>query len=205
MPRILEKKERSLGVKLSIRGTRCLSPKCALTRKPHRPGQHGKKYRRKLSEFGSQLQEKQKVKFAYGLSEKQLKDVFVGESTKSESIIRGIIEALECRLDNVVVGLGFADSRSVARQVISHGHFLVNGKKAATASYRLRVGDVVSVKPSSLTNPNFRDLQEKLKNHEAPEWLSLDKEKLTGKVEFLPREVEFPFDINLVVDYYSKK
>ncbi len=205
MPRVLEKKERSLGLKLSIRGERCLSPKCAFIRKPHRPGQHGKKYRRKLSEFGMQLQEKQKVKFSYGLSEKELRRVFEGAAEKSESVIKNIAEALENRLDNVVMRLGFAESRSIARQLVSHGHILVNGRRVTIPSYRLKVGDVITVRSTSRSNPLFQELPSKLKNYDVPDWLSLDKETPSGKVEALPRNIELPSDINLVVDYYSKK
>ncbi|MBI2012911.1 MAG: 30S ribosomal protein S4 [Candidatus Colwellbacteria bacterium] len=205
MPRVLEKKERSLGIKLSIRGERCNSPKCASIRKPYRPGQHGKKFRRRMSEFGIQLKEKQKIKFSYDLSDKQLKKIFQDAAGKGSSSIEVIIEALENRLDNIVMRLGFAESRSVARQLVNHGHILVNSRRAATGSYRLHAGDTVSIKPRSRHLPLFEELTEKLKGQEVPSWLSLDKENLVGKMESLPRQVELPFDLNLVVDYYSKK
>ncbi len=205
MPRVLEKKERSLGIKLSIRGERCLSPKCAFIRKPYRPGQHGKKFRRRMSEFGTQLKEKQKIKFSYNLSDKQLKKIFADAAEKGSSSIEAITEALENRLDNVVMRLGFAESRSIARQLVNHGHILVNGRKAATPSYRLKVGDAVSIKPRSRNLPLFGELGEKLKKQELPSWLTLDRENLVGKIEALPRQVELPFDLNSVVDYYSKK
>lgn len=205
MPRVLEKKERSLGIKLSIRGDRCLSPKCALIRKPYRPGQHGKKFRRRTSEFGAQLKEKQKIKFSYSLSDKQLKKIFQDAAEKRDSSIEEITEALENRLDNVVMRLGFAESRSVARQIVNHGHILVNDRKAATGSYRLKIGDTVKIKPRSQNLPPFQELAEKLKKQEPPSWLTLNKEDLVGKVENLPRQIELPFDLNLVVDYYSKK
>lgn len=204
MPRVLEKKERSLGIKLSIRGERCLSPKCAFIRKPYRPGQHGKRFRRRMSEFGNQLKEKQKVKFSYNLSDKQLKKVFQSAAEAGDSSIEEIVEALENRLDNIVMRLGFAESRSIARQIVNHGHILVNNKKAATGSYRLKVGDTVSIKPRSQKLLLFQELADKLKKQELPSWLTLDRENLVGRMEALPRQVELPFDLNLVVDHYSK-
>lgn len=204
MARVLEKKERSLGVKLSIRGERCLSPKCAFIRKPYRPGQHGKRFRRRMSEFGNQLKEKQRIKFSYNLSDRQLKKVFQDAAGKRDSSIEEITEALENRLENIIMRLGFAESRSIARQIVNHGHILVNGRKAKTGSYRLKVGDTVSIKPRSQKLPLFQELVGKVKNQELPSWLTLDKENLIGRMEALPRQVEMPFDLNLVVDYYSK-
>jgi small subunit ribosomal protein S4 len=204
MPRVLEKRERRLGTKLYIRGDRSDSPKRALVRKPYPPGQHGKRFH-KTSEFGNQLQEKQKVKFSYGLTDKQLKRVFKGAASKPDSTIELVAQMLECRLDNVVMRLGFVQSRSIARQVVSHGHFLVNNKKVTTPSYQTKVGDVVSISKSALNNPMFRELKDTLKNYSSPSWLSIDKEKMEGKIESFPSGVDFPFNINLVVDYYSKK
>jgi len=205
MPRILEKKERSLGTKLSIRGDRASSPKSALTRKPYKPGQHGKKFS-KLSEFGTQLQEKQKIKFTYGVKEKQLKSIFESAANQTHaSAIDVITASLESRLDNVVVRLGFAPSRSIARQLVSHGHILVNGEKITTASYRVKPGKTITINDSSKTMQVFEDIKNRLKNYDAPSWLSLNKDTLQGKMESEPRNVNFPFNINLVVDYYSKK
>lgn len=158
-----------------------------------------------MSEFGTQLKEKQKIKFSYNLSDKQLKKIFADAAEKGSSSIEAITEALENRLDNVVMRLGFAESRSIARQLVNHGHILVNGRKAATPSYRLKVGDAVSIKPRSRNLPLFGELGEKLKKQELPSWLTLDRENLVGKIEALPRQVELPFDLNSVVDYYSKK
>src|SRR3989338_2611737 len=204
MPRVLEKRERSLGTKLSIRGERCNSPKCALIRKPHRPGQHGKSYRRRTSDYGAQLKEKQKIQASYGLTNKQLAHLLEEAAKKPESTVLAITRSLETRLDNVVMRLGLAPSRSVARQLVSHGHFLVNGKKMNTPSYRVRASDSITIKPTSKTIVWFSNLKEELKNYEVPAWLSLNKENLDGKVESLPLETVFPFDINSVVDYYSR-
>ncbi|MBI2011104.1 MAG: 30S ribosomal protein S4 [Candidatus Colwellbacteria bacterium] len=204
MPRVLEKRERSLGVKLSIRGERASSPKSALLRKPYRPGQHGKRFSRRPSDYGVQLKEKQKIQASYGLTNKQLARLFEEAAKRPESTVLAITQALETRLDNVITRLGFAPSRSVARQLVSHGHFLVNNKKMTTPSYRVKAGDVITIKPTSKSIALFTVLPEELKSFEVPSWLSLDKEKLEGRVESLPLEVSFPFDINLVVDYYSR-
>ncbi len=205
MPRVLEKRERSLGVKLSIRGERCDSPKCALVRRPQRPGQHGKRYRRNLSDFGVQLQEKQKLRFSYGLTNRELGQLLkrVTEKTKSETP-EGLLEALEKRLDNVVYRLGFVSSRSVARHLVGHGHFTVNGKRVTTPSYQVRPGDKVAVREASRASQYFQSLPEKLVNYETMPWLTLKKETLEGEMVGKPVGVELPADVSLVVDYYSK-
>ncbi len=205
MPRVLEKKERSLGVKLSIRSERCDSPKCALIRKPHKPGMHGKRYRN-LSDFGIQLQEKQKLRLSYGLTDKDLGKLLKKVVKKSSQLTpQALVEALESRLDNVVYRLGFAPSRSVARQLVSHGHFVVNGRRVTVPSYRLRPGDTVAIRPASKDIAYFQSLTEKLKNYEPSPWLSLSHEDLTGKMLSHPKEVDLPVDVGLVVDYYSNK
>jgi len=205
MARVREKRERSLGTKLSIKGDRANSPKSAMTRKPYKPGQHGKRFS-KLSEFGVQLKEKQKIKFSYGVTDRQLKRIFQSAAGDKEvSAIENVTRALESRLDNVVMRLGFVQSRTIARHLVSHGHFLVNGKKATTASYRVKPGDVIKIKDSSKNMSVFEDLKTKLKNYVTPTWLSVSPETLEGKVESEPKDVDFPFNINLVVDYYSKK
>lgn len=202
MERILEKKERSLGVKLSIKGDRCSSPKCALTRKPYRPGQHGKK-RRKVSEYGVQLKEKQKMRFSYGLTEKQLERVFHEATKKSEVTADEVMKTLESRLDNIIFRAGLAPSRPSARQLVSHGHFIVNGRKVTIPSIQLKIGDKIATKERSKKITGFIDLQDKLKNYEVPSWLKLNKE--TFEIEVAGKPVDIPqlFDINIVVDYYS--
>ena len=204
MQRSREKKERALGMKLFLKGDRCSSPKCAMVRRPTRPGMHGGKRRRAISEYGEQLLEKQRIKVSYGLREAQLAKIVKSSFKKTGAITETIISYLECQLSNVVFRLGLANSRVIARQLISHGHFLVNGKKVMASSYLVKVGDVISIKPSSQNLLIFKDLSTKLKKYDTPEWLFLDKEKMEGKVISLPRDVEIPFDINLLVDYYSK-
>lgn len=203
MRKVLEKRERSLGVKLSIKGERCSSPKCALIRKPYRPGQHGKRHSRKSSEFGIQLREKQKVRFSYGLNEKQLRKVFKEAEKKPGVTADEVMAILESRLDNIIFRLGLAGGRTTARQFISHGHFLVNGRKVTIPSFRVKINDKISLRPESKDNPNFKDLSDRLKNYEVPAWLSLDKNSLETIVVGKPVDVPQPFDINMVVDYYS--
>lgn len=205
MARVLEKRERSLGTKLSIRGDRASSPKAALTRKPYKPGQHGKRFS-KVGEFGTQLREKQKIKFSYGVTDKQLKKIFDSAAgTKGTSAIEIITRLLECRLDNVIMRLGFAPSRSVARQMVNHGFFAVNGSRTNTPSYQVGLGDVITIYDATKGGSIFEGVKENIKSYNAPSWLSLNKEKLEGKVESQPKDVDFQFNINLVVDYYSKK
>jgi len=200
-----EKLERSLGTKLFLKGDRCNSPKCAMVRRPNRPGQHGAKRRRAPSEFGGQLMEKQRIRASYGLREAQLSEI-VEKAMKKTSAAVGetIIESLERQFANVVFRLGLASSRTVARQLIAHGHFFVGKKKIKAPFYALKTGEIISINPTSKGLLIFKDLSTKLKKYDTPEWLSLDKEKLEGKLLSLPKNTEVPFDINLVVDYYSK-
>ncbi len=205
MQRYKEKKERALGMKLFLKGERCNSPKCVMVRRPYPPGIHGKKRRRALSEYGSQLLEKQRIRIGYGLREAQFSKLFKKAIEKARGNIgEVIINTLESQLSNVIFRLGLASSRNISRQLISHGHFLVNGKKVTIPSYAVKMGDVISIKPSSRELLIFKDLPNTIKKYEPPEWLVFDKEKLEGRVISLPKNVEIPFDINLVVDYYSK-
>jgi len=198
-----EKKERALGTKLFLKAERCSSPKCALTRRPYRPGMHGKS-RKVLSEYGRQLLEKQKIKISYGLNEKQIRTIFQKALKKPAAIKDFIIRELETRLDNVVFKLGLASSRRIARQIVSHGHILVDGRKVSTPSFKVGVGDLISIRPQSKNLSNFKDLSNILKNYQPPAWLTLDKEKMEGKVLVFPQEVDGVFDISLVTDYYSR-
>ncbi|MBN2197674.1 30S ribosomal protein S4 [Candidatus Wolfebacteria bacterium] len=199
-----EKQERALGMKLFLKGERCNSPKCAMIRRPNRPGMHGSKRKRNLSEYGAQLLEKQRVRVSYGLQEKQMAKVIEKAFKKPGAVNETIVSYLESQLSNVVFRLGLASSRIVARQLIAHGHIWVNGRKITSSFHFVKKGDVVSIKPSSLKLLIFKDLPVKLKKHELPDWLFLDIEKLEGKVLNSPQNIELPFDIGLVVDYYSK-
>ena len=199
-----EKRERRLGTKLSLKADRCNSPKCAMTRRPYGPGMHGKRRRRALSEYGQQSQEKQKLKFMYGIREAQMKNVFKKAAKNPGVTGELIVSLLERRLDNVVFRLGFTRSRSVARQLVNHGHIFINNKRVNIPSCQVGAGDVISIRSQSKNHPVFKDLAVDLKRHEPPIWLSLDKEKFEGKVISLPKDYEIPCDINMVVDYYSK-
>ncbi|HEY4475800.1 MAG TPA: 30S ribosomal protein S4 [Candidatus Paceibacterota bacterium] len=199
-----EKKERALGTKLFLKSSRCLSPKCVTVRRPTRPGAHGRDRQRPLSEFGQQLKEKQKFQWSYGLREAQMKKVF-RQALKNPAVTGNmIVSLLERRLDNVVYRLGLALSRSVARQLVGHGHITVNSRKVTVPSYLVRAGDVIAIREQSKNNPVFKDLNISLKKYEPPIWLYIDKEKYEGKVVSPPKDFEVPFDVSMVVDYYSK-
>jgi len=203
--RAKEKKERGLGTKLFLKAERCNSPKCAMARNPHRPGAHGaSKRRRTSSELARQWQEHQKLRYTYGVKASQLESVVSVASRRASSTSEKIVEFLERRLDNAIYRLGIAPSRGVARQLVAHGHIFVNGRRVSAASYQVKIGDIISVRPQSKELKHVKNVSESLKKYEPPVWLTIDKEKLEGKVVNLPHDVEMPFDLNLVVDYYSK-
>jgi len=162
--------------------------------------------RKNVSDFGKQLLEKQKVRFTYGITEKQFRN-YVDAVLEMHGVNPGeeLHKALERRLDNTVARATLATTRRGARQMVSHGHFLVNGKRVNVPSYQVRPGDVITVKASSKNMSVFEDIKNKLKNYDTPPWLSLNEDTLEGKVESQPKDVHFPFNINLVVDYYSKQ
>ena len=199
-----EKRERSLGVKLCLEADGCNSPKCVTVRRPQRPGLHGNAYRRQSSEFGQQLKEKQKIKFLYGIRERQFQNIFNSAAKNPGVTGEMIMKLLEKRLDNVVYRLGLAPSRSVARQLVGHGHVLVNNRRVTIPSCQVKVNDLISIRPQSKDHPILKDLAVRLKNYDPPVWLQLDKEKYESKVIAEPKDLEVPFDVNLVVDYYSK-
>ncbi len=199
-----EKKERALGTRLFLKAHRCNSPKCVLVKRPYRPGLHGQARRRALSEFGQQLAEKQKIKASYGIRETQMKNIFSAAMKNPGLTGNLIIQMLERRLDNVVFRLGLTASRSVARQLVGHGHILVNGKRVSAPSYLVKIKDRISIRPQSKDHPVLKGIGELLKKYEAPAWLRIDADKLEGEMVALPKDIEVPFDVNMVVDYYSK-
>ncbi|PIR04829.1 MAG: 30S ribosomal protein S4 [Candidatus Liptonbacteria bacterium CG11_big_fil_rev_8_21_14_0_20_35_14] len=200
-----EKIERALGERLGLKAERSLSPKSAMVKRPYKPGQHGNsKKRSNISDFGLQLKEKQKFKVIYGLKEKQLKEIFA-KAIKSKEVTRDkVFEILERRLDNAVFRLGLAGSRNISRQMVLHGHVSVNTKKVTYPAFEVSVNDIISISSNSRELTRFANLKEKLKKQNSPFWLLLDSEKLEGKIVSLPKEVDVPFDVNLVVEYYSK-
>jgi small subunit ribosomal protein S4 len=200
------KKCRRAGQKLFLKGERCLSQKCAVIRKPYIPGVHGKARRRRISEYGQQLAEKQKIRHIYGVSEQQFKNYFkeiVGQKGNREELL---VQKLENRLDNVVFRLGWTSSRSTARQVVSHGHILVNGHKVDIPSYQVKKGDVIKIRERSKKLILFQDLKTILKKHEVAKWLSLDNQKIEGKVKGQPgiEDLDKIGELSMVIEYYSK-
>ncbi|MBI2446520.1 MAG: 30S ribosomal protein S4 [Parcubacteria group bacterium] len=201
-----EKLSRKVGENLGLKAERSFSPKSSFLKKPYRPGQHGKARRRALSEFGAQLLEKQKIKFTYGISEKQLNKCF--NEAKQRKGITGnlVLSILERRLDNAIYRSGFVSSRSISRQVVNHGHFLVNNKRVAIPSHRVEIGDIISIKPKSRQKQIFFDLINKLKKHVAPSWLSIDKKNLEIEIKSNPEDNDLPknFNMNSIVAFYSR-
>ena len=191
--------------KLFLKGDRCFSEKCAVTRRGTPPGQHGQG-RRKVSEYGLQLREKQKTRRAYGILESQFRKYY--EKAAREKGVTGdnMLRLLEQRLDNVAFRLGFGDSRAQARQMILHGHIRVNGKKVDIPSDQVSIGDVITVKAKSKDVPVFSELREKGSAKPVAKWLELDAEKLEGKVVALPQRDDIDLEIaeHMIVEYYSK-
>lgn len=180
-----------------------------MVKRPYPPGQRGKRRPSPPSEYARQLREKQKLKYWYGLNEAQLKR-YVKETLRKRKKIEDaslyLLSLLEKRLDNVVFRLGFGESRDQARQLVSHGYFLVNGKAVNIPSFRVKVGDTISVKPQKQKKVVIKNLKEKLKRHPLPKWLSLDVEKLEGKVVSEPTVEEYlpPVDVSAVFEFYSR-
>jgi len=201
----VEKIERRLGVSLSMKGERRLAGKSALDKRPYAPGQHGQK-KSKISEFGLQLREKQKVKFMYGLSEKQVARIFDDASSAKGNAGENLIKLLERRLDNVVYRMGFASTRRFARQLVSHGHILLDGKKASVPSIRVKAGQKIEVCEKSRNNPQIVRALELTNQTGMVEWVDVDKEKVFGIFTRIPErsEVAIPVDERLIIEYYSK-
>lgn len=174
---------RRLGQKLFLKGERCLSPKCPMIKRPYPPGKKSKRGNRGLSEYGKELREKQKLRFWYGLEEKQLKNYvkeILGKRGKTDAE-SALLQKLETRLDNVIFRLGFATSHPQARQMVGHGYFQLNGKKVNYPSYQIKKGNKISISPRFTKKNLFQNLKTKLKKYNPPSWLELDKEKLEGR------------------------
>lgn len=198
---------RRAGEKLFLKGDRCFSPKCAIARRPYAPGVHGQTPSRNKSEFGRQLAMKQKIKRIYGVLERQFRHHFEESQERKGATGDLLIERLERRLDNVVYRLGFASSRSFARQLVGHQYFTVNGKRMNIPSYEVQIGDVIVLKGTKTEKGVVKEKLEILKNKkDVPHWLNLEAEKLEGKVIALPTksDVGIFVDAQSVVEYYSK-
>lgn len=193
------------GLKLYLKGERCYTDKCAIARRQYAPGQHGQR-RKKQSEYGLQLREKQKAKRIYGVLEKQFAKYFEMAERRKGKTGDNLLEILESRLDNVAYRLGFAASRKEARQLVLHGHFTVNGKKVNISSYLVSVGDEIAVKEESKKSEKFKEIIEATASRISPKWLEVDSENLVGKVVALPtkEDIDIPIEDHLIVELYSK-
>lgn len=193
------------GIKLFLKGEKCMTKKCPVERRPAPPGQHGQR-RRKQSEYGLHLREKQKARRIYGVLEMQFRHVFEEAQRRPGITGTNLMQLLEMRLDNVVYRLGFATSRDEARQIVRHGHFTVNGRKADIPSYRCRPGDRVAVAPNARGSEYFKTVAEVIRQRSIAPWLSLDADQLQGAVLSLPERADCDQNVNdqLVVEYYSR-
>jgi small subunit ribosomal protein S4 len=196
---------RHLGEKLMLKGEKCSTPKCPVEGRTTAPGRRLRRQRR-ISDRGLQLREKQKVRFTYGVLEKQFR-TFFAKAAKAPGITGdNLLILLERRLDNVVYRLGFGDSRAQARQIVRHGHILLNGRKTNIPSCLVESGDVISWRQASMNTEYYKTLVEKIGDVITPPWLSLDKETMQGTILALPGrdDIEAKFDAKTVVEYYSR-
>jgi small subunit ribosomal protein S4 len=193
------------GMKLFLKGDRCFKEKCAIERRGYAPGQHGRR-RSKVQGYGIQLREKQKVKRIYGVLERQFRNYFAKSSQRKGITGANLLQMLERRMDNVVYRLGFASSRAMARQLVAHGHFLVNGKKVDVPSSLVSVGAVVSLSQGSRDNEEIKMCLDTAKGRGVPAWLELDADNFRGTVKALPvrEDVTMPIQEQLIVELYSK-
>ena len=197
---------RSEGLKLFLKGDRCYSDKCAFDRRGYAPGEHGQQLRRKRTDYGVQLREKQKLKRMYGILEKQFRGYFDRADKQKGITGTNLLVFLERRLDNMVYRLGLANSRNEARQLIRHNHFLVNDKRVNVPSYIVKAGDKIQVRQKSRTIGRILEAVETVARRGVPQWLELDKDNFTGVVVRLPsrEELTMPIQEQLVVELYSK-
>jgi len=191
--------------KLFLKGDRCFTEKCSVERRQYPPGQHGQR-RSKISDYGIQLREKQKVRKIYGVLEKQFRRYFHNAERKKGVTGEVLIQLLERRLDNMVYRMGFAPNRTSARQFVNHGHFLVNGKKVNIPSYMLQVGDVVEVKGSIRETETVKDSLAKIEQRGIPSWVEIDIQNFKGKLLQIParEDIQLPAQEQLIVELYSK-
>ena len=193
------------GMKLYLKGAKCYTKKCPFERRPTPPGQHGVR-RRKVSEYGIQLREKQKMRRIYSVHERQFKRYFDTAEHRPGVTGENLLRLLETRLDNVVYRMGFATSRAQARQIVAHGHFTINGRVTTIPSHQVSEGDRVEVRETSRKSEFFKNARETMRGAARPDWLSVDGDALKGSVTALPRRDQMPLELNdqLVVEYYSR-
>lgn len=197
------------GEKLFLKGARCFSPKCAFDRRGYAPGQHGKAsaFRGKReSDYNRQLRAKQKARRVYGVLERQFRRYYEESASRRGVTGLNLLQALEGRLDNIVYRLGFAESRSEARLLVTHGHFMVNGRRTDVPSMQLEVGDILAVRDGSRRRNYFKSLPDVAEARNAPTWLSRDIKGLSGSIVRLPERSEIDGNLNeqLIVEYYSR-
>jgi len=197
------------GEKLFLKGSRCMTPKCSFERRSYPPGQHGREgqFRRgRASDYLLQLREKQKARRIYGIMERQFSSYFERASLRSGLTGSNLLILLESRLDNVVYRLGLASSRAQARQLVSHGHFMLNGRKTDVPSALVSAGDTISLRPESASRVYFKELRQDIDDRQVPRWLSLDTGNLTGSILNLPVREDIDISLNeqLIVEYYSR-
>jgi len=196
------------GTKLFLKGSRCNSDKCAFEKRAYIPGEHGnaKGFRRRLSDYGIHLREKQKVRRIYGILEKQFMKYFKMAAKKSGITGENLLQFLECRLDNIIYRMGFAPSRKSARQIVRHGHILVNGRKVNIPSFLVRSEDEISIKEKSRGMTLIQEAMEASTEVSNYEWFEVDKDQFMGKILSIPTRTQIPLDVDerLIVEYYSK-
>ena len=194
------------GIKLFLKGDRCYSAKCAITKRHTPPGQHGQSRAKKPSEYGLQLREKQKCRRAYGVLESQFRKYYDMAANMRGVTGDNMLSLLERRLDNVAFRLGFGNSRAMARQLVTHGHILVDGKKVDIPSYLVKPGQVISVRSKSRDMQHLKELREQGSKNTIPKWLELDAENLSGKVMALPQrdDIDLTLEEHLIVEFYSR-
>jgi len=193
------------GQKLYLKGDRCYTPKCGVDRRAYAPGQHGQG-RKKVSEYGLQLREKQKARRIYGILEGQFRRYFARAERQPGVTGENLLRLLERRLDNVIYRLGLGASRNEARQLVRHGHFVVNGRKVNIPSYLLRVGDVITVRDKSKESPRVKELLERAAERTPPAWLELEADQAIARVVALPArdQIDAPVQEHLIVELYSR-
>ena len=193
-------------MKLFLKGDRCYTDKCGYERRAYAPGQHGQARKRKMSNYGEQLREKQKVKRMYGIAERQFHGYYFKASRMKGVTGENLLVLLERRLDNIVYRLGFASDHAEGRQLVRHGHFTVNGKRVNIPSYLVRTGDLVEVGERSKKIKRIEESVGAIERRGVPQWLELDKEKLSGRIKGMPTREDFTMPIReqLIVELYSK-
>ena len=194
------------GIKLFLKGDRCYTDKCGFERRAYAPGQHGQGRRRKASNYGEQLREKQKVKRIYGIAERQFRGYY-HKAVQAKGVSgHTLIQLLERRLDNVVYRMGFASDHAEARQLVRHGHFTINGKKVNIPSYLVRARDIVQVRESSQKMARINEALAAVDRRGVPQWIQMDKENFRGAIAQLPsrEDVTLPIREQLIIELYSK-